>query len=1190
MHSVGGFIVMLFLIWERMCMYKGKLGFDTKMCFVRIICTIIIILLAFEMYPANGRYSDAACSAGIAGNGTSGINININAAPYTTFQGYSYGNNAYTLYGCGWFASARANELTGKGNTIWNGQGWWNGGYSKVGFNRGSELKAPCLACYSGHIVVVEAINGNTVTISEGGSGFTDASHGYCRIATMTKSQFLNYRSDLLGYVYLPVKNIPKGIEVKVTERQEDWYTVQATFTADREPDSVRFPTWTEANGQDDLESDWGTSPWTFGGQVSRNGNVFTYEKTIYSSSHNNEKGVYITDVYVFDRSGNAYFIGRISVELVEDKAPSISEIIIQNTTYEGFDISCFASDDKAVKTVKYRIWTELNGNDDVKEHTASFTNGMWSAHINTSDHNNESGRYIIHVFAWDYADQSGSSETYVVVPEKPKAPVITKQPTDQEVSSENTAVFSVEASGAYIYQWYESDDGKTWFRMNGGNLVTGCTSSKLTVKNASLYAGTQYRCEITSASGESVTSNVVKIIDNFKITKQPSTVSASVGDTVSFTVTATGAKGYQWYYSQDAGKTWKTSGMTGSTTNKLSVPVTETRIGQRYRCVVTGTNGKTLTSNVVTITAKLAITKQPIDVTAAVGETVSFTLTATGAKSYQWYYSQDAGKTWKASGMTGAATNKLSVPVTETRIGQRYRCAVTGTNGSTVTSNAVMITAKLAITKQPVDVTAAVGETVSFTVTATGAKSYQWHYSQDAGKTWNASGMTGAATNKLTVPVTETRIGQKYRCVVTGTNGGTVTSNAVMITAKLAITKQPVDVTAGVGETVSFTVTATGAKSYQWFYSQDAGKTWNPSGMTGAATNKLTVPVTETRIGQRYRCIATGTNGSTVTSNAVMITAKFAITKQPSDVFAVVGEMVNFTVTATGAKSYQWYYSQDNGDSWNSSGMTGSKTNKLTVSVTKSRIGQKYMCIVTGIDGSTLISKVATIKGSEQTKLPTNLMVLGNETEVTYEDVLITKQPVYSVTEDGEKVIFEIVTNGADYFQWYYSEDGSVWNKLEADDIIGEDTGRLEVPFDESRIALFFRCEVTGLNGEVITSDKVRFAIDSEVVDEKELDEEKAENKEQTMVTEKTDEIEAPTDNEKKDDISEDDVLESIAEETLADIEETEIGVEDELSKKADSTEVIDTTVDENEDVPRDDEIIKSDIEEVEPASQVKQ
>lgn len=344
------------------------------------------------------------------------------------------------------------------------------------------------------------------------------------------------------------------------------------------------------------------------------------------------------------------------------------------------------------------------------------------------------------------------------------------------------------------------------------------------------------------------------------------------------------------------------------------------------------------------------------------------------------------------------------------------------------------------------------------------------------------------------------------------------------------------------------------------------------------------------TRIGQRYRCIATGTNGSTVTSNAVMINAKFAITKQPSDVFAAVGETVSFTVTATGAKSYQWYYSKDDGDSWNSSGMTGSTTNKLTVSVTRSRIGQKYMCIVTGIDGSTQISKVATINESEQTKLPTNLMMLGNEVEVTYEDVSITEQPVYSVTEDGEKVIFEIVTNGADCFQWYYSEDGSVWNKLEADDIIGEDTGRLEVPFDESRIALFFRCEVTGLNGEVITSDKVRFAIDSEVVDEKELNEEKAENKEQTMATEKTDEIEAPTDNEKKDDISEDNVLESIAEATLADTEETEIGVEDELSNKADSTEVIDTTVDENEDVPRDDEIIKADIEKVEPASQVKQ
>ncbi len=290
---------------------------------------------------------------------------------------------------------------------------------------------------------------------------------------------------------------------------------------------------------------------------------------------------------------------------------------------------------------------------------------------------------------------------------------------------------------------------------------------------------------------------------------------------------------------------------------------------------IVLSVNGKNY-SVPVTVKAGLAITKQPKDVTAKVGDTVSFSVTATGAKSFQWYYSKDKGKTWDKSGMTGSTTAKLSVPVTEARIGQMYRCTITGSDGKKLTTNAVTIkSGGASITKQPKDVTAKVGETVSFTVTATGAKSYRWYFSKDKGKTWDKSGMTGNKTNKLSVPVTEARIGQMYRCTITGTDGKTITSNAVTIKAKLAITKQPVDVTAKVGTTVSFTVTASGAKSYQWYYSKDKGKTWSKSGMTGSTTNKLSVPVTEARIGQMYRCTITGTDGKNVTSKAVTIKKK---------------------------------------------------------------------------------------------------------------------------------------------------------------------------------------------------------------------------------------------------------------------------------------------------------------------------
>ena len=89
------------------------------------------IVLFFLILCIFGRFNivNATCSSGIKGNGTNGISININAAPYTTFAGYSYGQYAYGKEGCAWFASARVKELTGQGNTIFSGWAWYNTQY-----------------------------------------------------------------------------------------------------------------------------------------------------------------------------------------------------------------------------------------------------------------------------------------------------------------------------------------------------------------------------------------------------------------------------------------------------------------------------------------------------------------------------------------------------------------------------------------------------------------------------------------------------------------------------------------------------------------------------------------------------------------------------------------------------------------------------------------------------------------------------------------------------------------------------------------------------------------------------------------------------------------------------------------------------------------------------------------------------
>lgn len=180
-----------------------------KHIFQRIGTAILafILVVGIILEPGTTLKVSAASSSGIKNNGTGGIYIDINSAPYTTFQSYSYGQYAYTNVGCAWFASARVNQLTGKGNVIRAGTNWWNGGNGREGFSTGQTPSAPAIICWSGHVAILEKIEGNTAYISEGGTGYSDSAHGYCGIFTTSVSSIASRNTGFLGYVYLGSTN-----------------------------------------------------------------------------------------------------------------------------------------------------------------------------------------------------------------------------------------------------------------------------------------------------------------------------------------------------------------------------------------------------------------------------------------------------------------------------------------------------------------------------------------------------------------------------------------------------------------------------------------------------------------------------------------------------------------------------------------------------------------------------------------------------------------------------------------------------------------------------------------------------------------------------------------------------------------------------------------------------------------------
>ena len=285
-----------------------------------------------------------------------------------------------------------------------------------------------------------------------------------------------------------------------------------------------------------------------------------------------------------------------------------------------------------------------------------------------------------------------------------------------------------------------------------------------------------------------------------------------------------------------------------------------------------------------VTEPAALQITANPEDYAGQRGETAVFTVAAEGTGlSYQWQYCNATSNIWRDSSMEGSNTESVSVPIQSYRDGQKYRCIVTDAYNNTATSDMAVLTVKEPeapkITGQPSDYTGTVGETAVFEVTASGTGlTYQWQYCNATSSIWRDSSMEGSQTAALSVPVTNARDGQKYRCVVTGENGASVISNVVYLTVGAVdttpvIVAQPEDFTGAAGETAQFTVQATGTGlTYQWQYSNAGSNIWRNSSMEGNDTDTISVTAASYRNGQKYRCIVTAEDGRSITTEAAVL------------------------------------------------------------------------------------------------------------------------------------------------------------------------------------------------------------------------------------------------------------------------------------------------------------------------------
>lgn len=255
-------------------------------------------------------------------------------------------------------------------------------------------------------------------------------------------------------------------------------------------------------------------------------------------------------------------------------------------------------------------------------------------------------------------------------------------------------------------------------------------------------------------------------------ITVQPASQIATVGQSVTFAVTAQGTAplAYQWRKGSVS--------LPGATNAAFTLASVATSDAGIYSVLVTNGAGAAVSNNVtLTVNQPVAaptISTQPLSQTVTAGQAVRFTVTAQGAAplSYQWRRN--------GVNLAGGTTTAWVIAGAQPADAGSYTVVVSNSGGSITSNIASLVVTGAAvvppsIVTPPASQSVVAGQPVTFTVAAQGAA--------PLGYQWRKNGVTipGATGTSYTLPNTTAADAGSYTVVITNA-GGSITSGAAVL------------------------------------------------------------------------------------------------------------------------------------------------------------------------------------------------------------------------------------------------------------------------------------------------------------------------------------------------------------------------------------------------------------------------
>lgn len=249
-------------------------------------------------------------------------------------------------------------------------------------------------------------------------------------------------------------------------------------------------------------------------------------------------------------------------------------------------------------------------------------------------------------------------------------------------------------------------------------------------------------------------------------ISSQPVSVSISVGQSATFSVSVTGSEPFTYQ--------WRRNGIAipGATSSSLTLANVQLSAAGTYTVSITNA-ATTVHSNgaELVVNSSPVITQQPRSEVAQPGSVVSFSVSVIGGSSFNYQ--------WRKNGLAivGATNSTLTLSgVTAADVGN-YDVQVSNALGLVTSSTAQLTiasgTVAPVITAQPVSRTVVVGGSVTLSVSATGvpAVSYQWRK--------NGQNVPGATGRSFTFNPAQVGDAGNYDVVVSNAVGAVTTSTA---------------------------------------------------------------------------------------------------------------------------------------------------------------------------------------------------------------------------------------------------------------------------------------------------------------------------------------------------------------------------------------------------------------------------